>query len=55
MGLGVECFVGYEGLRRPLRKKEGDIWILGNVGMYVCDLAGGGGGCGKRDFEPKKT
>ena len=35
---------GYEGLSRLLQKKEGDIWILRNVGTYVrvCDFAGGG-------------
>ena len=30
----------------PLRKKYGDIPILRNVGMYVCDFARGGGGGG---------
>ena len=38
--LGV--LVGKEGLDRPLRK-EGGKWILRDVGMYVCDYAGGGG------------
>ena len=33
-----------EGLRRPLRKKESDLWILINLGMYVCMWLRGGGG-----------